>query len=155
MESLFFILKLVAISYLLIAVVTILLFMLNTMIGFMLYVKNGGNGGLREYLIYLLDMSRLCTSVDARLANRANNSMSEFARFKGEEVEEDKTYIDVLNEDTDYWIDEVKEMSQREVLWITIIKPSLIVAIGWPAFSKTITSCLLAIKEGITGLINM
>lgn len=154
MESLVFILKVVAISYLLIAAVTLILYMLNTMIGFMLYMKNGGDGGLREYLIYILDMTSFCSSVDAGLANRANNSMSELAKFKGEEIEEDKTYIDVLNEDLEYWKDEIKEMSKREVLFYAI-KPGLIVAIGWPALPKTIAGCLRSVKEGITALMNM
>lgn len=154
MESLVFILKVVAISYLLIAAVTLVLYMLNVMIGFMLYMKNGGDGGLREYLLYQLDMTCLCSKVDAGLANRANNSMNELARFKGEEeVEENKTYIDILNEDIEDFKDCVKEMSKKKVLWIAI-SPGLAIAIGWPVFSKTIASCLWSIKEGVNALIN-
>lgn len=153
MESLVFILKVVAISYLLIAAVTLILYMLNVMIGFMLYMKNGGDGGLREYLLYQLDMTCLCSKVDDGLANRANNSMNELARFRGNEVEEDKTYIDILNEDIEDFKDHVKEMSKKEVLWMAI-SPGLAIAIGWPVFSKTVASCLWSIKEGVNALIN-
>jgi len=156
MESLILVLKVVAISYLLIAAVTLILYMLNIMIGFMVYMKSGGNGGLKEYLIYLLDMTSFCSSIDAgaEIANRANNSMSELARFSSEEIEEDKTYVDVLNEDLEYWKDEIKEMSRREVLFHAI-KPGLIIALGWPALPKTIASNLSSIKDGLTGLMNM
>lgn len=142
MESLIIVLKVVAISYLLIAAVTLIICMLSTMIGFMVYKKSGGDGGFRESVLYSLDLHSNVGGTEI---------IDEVAKFKGDDVED---YNNVLNEDIERVKNYVKEMSQREVLWMAI-SPILATAIGWPVFSKTIASRLWSIKEGVVYLANM
>lgn len=145
MENFIFILKVVAISYLSIAAITLIICMLSTMIGFMVYKKRGGEGGFRESVLYSLD---LYSNVDTEITNDLGGD--EVARFNGDDIED---YNNVL-EDIERVKDYVKEMSRREILSLAIT-PILATAIGWPVFSKTIASRLWSIKEGIPYLINM